>query len=93
MARTCYAGSGVLYPTTSRSNRASWALILLNKGWNRSSGYSVLWDVDISGVAAEKSSLPIEAPGPRRKQRFEMPLVCSIVAVPLGRGLPSISDQ
>jgi hypothetical protein len=53
----------------------------------------VLWDVDISGVVAEKFSLPIEAPRPRRKQRFEKPLVCSIVAVPLRRGLPSISDQ
>src|SRR5215204_1190566 len=47
MARSCYAASsGVLYPTISRSKRASWALLALNKARNRRSGCFVLWDVD-----------------------------------------------
>jgi hypothetical protein len=49
MARTCYVASGVLYPTISRSKRASWTLLLLNKARNRSSGCLVLWDVDKRG--------------------------------------------
>jgi hypothetical protein len=57
MARTCYADSGVLYPTTSRSRRASWALLLLNKVRNRSSGCFVLWDVDKRSCGGQSMSV------------------------------------
>ena len=55
MARTCYADSGVLSATTSGSKRASWALLLLNKGRSRSSGCFVLWDVDKRGCSGKNS--------------------------------------
>jgi hypothetical protein len=61
MARTCHADSGVLYPTTSRLRRASWALLLLNKGRNRSSGCFVRWDVDKRGCGGKNSvGFPVE---------------------------------
>src|SRR5919107_4776297 len=58
-------GCFTLRPAAQRVRLGRCYCLIRNKARNRSSGSFVLWDVDISGVAAEKFSLPIEAPRPR----------------------------